>query len=128
MGNIVGAAAGYNTDRKGRKTIEYNPYERVVRLLGFRTIVEAVSADKASISYNFKTNKTNERKRAKDAYLKNPTEENKKVLKSLGYKDKNIKEFEKTNEMNREARVWDTLSKEDQKELAKAFGFDSRLE
>ena len=128
LGNVVGAAAGYNTDSKGRKTIEYDPYERVVRLLGFRTTAEAVSADKASISYNYKTNKTNERKRAKEAYLKNPTEENRKALKDLGYKDKNIKEFEKTSKMDREARVWDTLSKEDKKSLAKAFGFDSQID
>lgn len=122
-GNIYGAVAGYNTDSKGRKTVDYDTRDRIVRGLGFRTIKEANATDAQSIVYNYKEQKKNDRAKAKSEYLKNPSSSNRQKLKEMGYSDKEIKALKDDKKSTRVERSQSGLSKEDKKKLKPVFDY-----
>lgn len=123
-GNIYGAVAGYNTDSKGRKTVDYDTRDRIVRgLLGFRTIKEANATDAQSIVYNYKEQKKNDRAKAKSEYLKDPSSGNRQKLKEMGYSDKEIKALKDDKKSTRVERSQVGLSKEDKKKLKPVFDY-----
>ena len=123
-GNIYGAVAGYNTDSKGRKTVDYDTYDRIVRgVLGFRTIREANATDAQNIVYNYKEQKKNDRAKAKAEYLKNPSSSNRQKLKEMGYSDKEIKALKDDKKSTRVERSQSGLSKEDKKKLKPVFDY-----
>lgn len=123
-GNIYGAVAGYNTDSKGRKTVDYDAKDRIVRgVLGFRTIREANATDAQSIVYNYKEQKKNDRAKAKSEYLKDPSSGNRQKLKEMGYSDKEIKALKDDKKSTRVERSQSGLSKEDKKKLKPVFDY-----
>lgn len=122
-GNIYGAVAGYNTDSKGRKTVDYDTRDRIVRGLGFRTIKEANATDAQSIVYNYKEQKKNDRAKAKSEYLKDPSSGNRQKLKEMGYSDKEIKALKDDKKSTRVERSQVGLSKEDKKKLKPVFDY-----
>lgn len=122
-GNIYGAVAGYNTDSKGRKTVDYDTRDRIVRGLGFRTVKEANATDAQSIVYNYKEQKKNDRAKAKSEYLKDPSSSNRQKLKELGYSDKEIKALKDDKKSTRVERSQTGLSKEDKKKLKPVFDY-----
>lgn len=123
-GNIYGAVAGYNTDSKGRKTVDYDTYDRIVRgVLGFRTIREANATDAQNIVYNYKEQKKNDRAKAKSEYLKDPSSSNRQKLKEMGYSDKEIKALKDDKKSTRVERSQSGLSKEDKKKLKPVFDY-----
>lgn len=122
-GNIYGAVAGYNTDSKGRKTVDYDTRDRIVRGLGFRTIREANATDAQSIVYNYKEQKKNDRAKAKSEYLKDPSSSNRQKLKEMGYSDKEIKALKDDKKSTRVERSQVGLSKEDKKKLKPVFDY-----
>lgn len=122
-GNIYGAVAGYNTDSKGRKTVDYDTRDRIVRGLGFRTIKEANATDAQSIVYNYKEQKKNDRAKAKSEYLKDPSSGNRQKLKEMGYSDKEIKALKDDKKSTRVERSQTGLSKEDKKKLKPVFDY-----
>lgn len=123
-GNIYGAVAGYNTDSKGRKTVDYDTYDRIVRgVLGFRTIREANATDAQNIVYNYKEQKKNDRAKAKSEYLKDPSSSNRQKLKEMGYSDKEIKALKDDKKSTRVERSQVGLSKEDKKKLNPVFDY-----
>lgn len=122
-GNIYGAVAGYNTDSKGRKTVDYDTRDRIVRGLGFRTIKEANATDAQSIVYNYKEQKKNDRAKAKSEYLKDPSSGNRQKLKEMGYSDKEIKVLKDDKKSTRVERSQVGLSKEDKKKLKPVFDY-----
>ena len=123
-GNIYGAVAGYNTDSKGRKTVDYDTYDRIVRgVLGFRTIREANATDAQNIVYNYKGQKKNDRAKAKSEYLKDPSSSNRQKLKEMGYSDKEIKALKDDKKSTRVERSQSGLSKEDKKKLKPVFDY-----
>lgn len=122
-GNIYGAVAGYNTDSKGRKTVDYDTRDRIVRGLGFRTIKEANATDAQSIVYNYKEQKKNDRAKAKSEYLKDPSSSNRQKLKEMGYSDKEIKALKDDKKSTRVERSQSGLSKEDKKKLKPVFDY-----
>lgn len=122
-GNIYGAVAGYNTDSKGRKTVDYDTRDRIVRGLGFRTIKEANATDAQSIVYNYKEQKKNDRAKAKSEYLKDPSSSNRQKLKEMGYSDKEIKALKDDKKSTRVERSQVGLSKEDKKKLKPVFDY-----
>lgn len=122
-GNIYGAVAGYNTDSKGRKTVDYDTLDRIVRGLGFRTIKEANATDAQSIVYNYKEQKKNDRAKAKSEYLKDPSSGNRQKLKEMGYSDKEIKALKDDKKSTRVERSQVGLSKEDKKKLKPVFDY-----
>lgn len=122
-GNIYGAVAGYNTDSKGRKTVDYDTRDRIVRGLGFRTIKEANATDAQGIVYNYKEQKKNDRAKAKSEYLKDPSSSNRQKLKEMGYSDKEIKALKDDKKSTRVERSQSGLSKEDKKKLKPVFDY-----
>lgn len=122
-GNIYGAVAGYNTDSKGRKTVDYDTRDRIVRGLGFRTVKEANATDAQSIVYNYKEQKKNDRAKAKSEYLKDPSSSNRQKLKEMGYSDKEIKALKDDKKSTRVERSQVGLSKEDKKKLKPVFDY-----
>lgn len=122
-GNIYGAVAGYNTDSKGRKTVDYDTRDRIVRGLGFRTVKEANATDAQSIVYNYKEQKKNDRAKAKSEYLKDPSSSNRQKLKEMGYSDKEIKALKDDKKSTRVERSQSGLSKEDKKKLKPVFDY-----
>ena len=123
-GNIYGAVAGYNTDSKGRKTVDYDTKDRIVRgVLGFRTIREANATDAQNIVYNYKEKKKNDRAKAKSEYLKDPSSSNRQKLKEMGYSDKEIKVLKDDKKSTRVERSQSGLSKEDKKKLKPVFDY-----
>lgn len=123
LGNVYGAVAGYNTDSKGRKTVDYDTRDRIVRGLGFRTIKEANATDAQSIVYNYKEQKKNDRAKAKSEYLKDPSSSNRQKLKEMGYSDKEIKALKDDKKSTRVERSQVGLSKEDKKKLKPVFDY-----
>lgn len=123
LGNVYGAVAGYNTDSKGRKTVDYDTRDRIVRGLGFRTVKEANATDAQSIVYNYKEQKKNDRAKAKSEYLKDPSSGNRQKLKELGYSDKEIKALNDDKKSTRVERSQVGLSKEDKKKLKPVFDY-----
>lgn len=122
-GNIYGAVAGYNTDSKGRKTVDYDTGDRIARGLGFRTVKEANATDAQSIVYNYKEQKKNDRAKAKSEYLKDPSSSNRQKLKEMGYSDKEIKALKDDKKSTRVERSQSGLSKEDKKKLKPVFDY-----
>lgn len=122
-GNIYGAVAGYNTDSKGRKTVDYDTGDRIVRGLGFRTVKEANATDAQGIIYNYKEQKKNDRAKAKSEYLKDPSSSNRQKLKEMGYSDKEIKALKDDKKSTRVERSQSGLSKEDKKKLKPVFDY-----
>lgn len=122
-GNIYGAVAGYNTDSKGRKTVDYDTGDRIARGLGFRTIREANATDAQNIVYNYKEQKKNDRAKAKSEYLENPSSSNRQKLKEMGYSDKEIKALKDDKKSTRVERSQSGLSKEDKKKLKPVFDY-----
>lgn len=124
LGNVYGAVAGYNTDSKGRKTVDYDTKDRIVRgVLGFRTIREANATDAQGIVYNYKEQKKNDRAKAKSEYLKDPSSSNRQKLKEMGYSDKEIKALKDDKKSTRVERSQSGLSKEDKKKLKPVFDY-----
>lgn len=122
-GNIYGAVAGYNTDSKGRKTVDYDTRDRIARGLGFRTVKEANATDAQGIIYNYKEQKKDDRAKAKSEYLKDPSNGNRQKLKALGYSDKEIKALKDDKKSTRVERSQAGLSKEDKKKLKPVFDY-----
>lgn len=122
-GNIYGAVAGYNTDSKGRKTVDYDTWDRIARGLGFRTIREANATDAQGIIYNYKEQKKDERAKAKAEYLKDPSSSNRQKLKEMGYSAKEIKALKDDKQSTRVERSQAGLSKEDKKKLKPVFDY-----
>lgn len=122
-GNIYGAVAGYNTDSKGRKTVDYDTRDRIARGLGFRTIREANATDAQGIIYNYKEQKKDERAKVKAEYLKDPSSSNRQKLKEMGYSSKEIKALKDDKQSTRVERSQTGLSKEDKKKLKPVFDY-----
>ena len=122
-GNIYGAIAGYSTDSKGRKTVDYDTGDRIARGLGFRTIREANATDAQGIIYNYKEQKKDERAKAKAEYLKDPSSSNRQKLKEMGYSSKEIKALKDDKQSTRVERSQTGLSKEDKKKLKPVFDY-----
>ena len=122
-GNIYGAVAGYNTDSKGRKTVDYDTWDRIARGLGFRTVKEANATDAQGIIYNYKEQKKDERAKAKSEYLKDPSSSNRQKLKEMGYSAKEIKALKDDKQSTRVERSQAGLSKEDKKKLKPVFDY-----
>lgn len=119
LGNLASAYAGHNTDSKGRVSYTYkDPFERVVRAAGFRTTGEALSVDKQRILNEDRSQREKQRKEAREAYFDNPSAENRRRLKELGYTDTQIKNLKPNDPtLERTERMRKNLSKREQKEF-----------
>lgn len=115
-GNLYKAYRGYGTDSRGRKTIDYDGYDRAMKALGFRTLDEAIATDVQSIAVNYKKNKSAKIGNAKAAYINDQSQENYERLKELGYTDRQIKAL-KPDTSDKRSRTTKSLSKRDKEDL-----------
>lgn len=83
-GGLVAAWRGHKDDDRGRPKTTYDTVkERLIRAAGFRTIQEAEESDAKRIDSSIKRDDTKKRQKAIDAYVNNPTKENRDKLREL---------------------------------------------
>ena len=115
--NIYAAfGAGESTGKRGRTNNRYlTAQDRLLRAMGFRSVKESTASDVSRIETMEKKDAAAEKQKAVDAYIEEPTSENKAKLKELGVKDKTVETERKKKGQTRLQRTRDTLSKKDQK-------------
>ena len=115
--NIYAAfGAGESTGKRGRTNNRYlTAQDRLLRAMGFRSVKESTASDVSRIETMEKKDAAAEKQKAVDAYIEEPTSENKAKLKELGVKDKTVETERKKKGQTRLERTRDTLSKKDQK-------------
>ena len=121
--HIVPTIAGYNTDKNGRKTIDYTYGERAVRFFGFTPTREQRAVDAQGIAGDYKNRKTAEREKAKEAYFDDPSDKNYQKLRDLGYSKTDIKGFKNSKNTTRTERAESGLSKDDKEKLKSVFDY-----
>jgi hypothetical protein len=91
VGNIAQAIAGESLGYRGRVNNVYDDmYERVLKGMGFRLTDEAVSSDIKNITSTEQKEKQAEDKSAIDAYIKDPSNENRAKLIELHITGKRV--------------------------------------
>ena len=113
LGNAMQAYSGeaHSITNRGRLTYQYSPEERFVRLLGFSPIKEAEQRDEARIiKYSEDQNKNNKQK-AIDKFVNNPSKENYNTAIKTGVTDKQIKNEIKKKQMTNKERAESLMSK-----------------
>nr|DAQ56872.1 MAG TPA: PLxRFG domain protein [Caudoviricetes sp.] len=115
--NIYAAfGAGESSGKRGRTNNRYlTAQDRLLRAMGFRSVKESTASDVSRIETMEKKDAAAEKQKAVDAYIEEPTSENKAKLKELGVKDKTVETERKKKGQTRLERTRDTLSKKDQK-------------
>ena len=74
---------------------------------------ETIPTDMQRIISRDKAAATKERQEAQDAYIQNPTSENKQRLKDLGIKEKDVQKEATKKNLTREERTQGTVPKKD---------------
>ena len=124
VANAVSAYNGKTYDKRGRVATEYNtPRDRILKALGFRSADEAAVSDIRSIYYDEKEEKTQEKQRAIDKYLNEPTTENAKRLKELGVKPATVKKARQQRKLDNLHRTEANMSKKERKEYQDLLKF-----
>ena len=101
LGNIYQVASGNMRDWKNAEDKgAYTPYERMMKLMGFRPVRESVENDLAykitMANQELKENK----KQAINDFLRDPSEENRKRLKDFGVTGKQLKDARDLKQMS----------------------------
>lgn len=113
LGNITSAVTGESTGARGRITNKYDtPYDRLLRLMGFRSTSEANTQYISDIIWNSRNQKSDERKQAIDNYINNPSSENAAVLKALNIKPSTVAKERDRKKMSRMERLDDSPSRD----------------
>lgn len=90
--NIAAMAEGESLGNRGRINDHYDTvYEPILRGMGFRSTDEAINSDIQQIYYDDKNHMKDEKQKAVDNYLENPTTDNAARLKELGVKLATVK-------------------------------------
>ena len=124
MYNFVAFCEGETFEKRGRKKDELDPYDRVIRLLGFKSVDESLDTDMKRIRNDERTKLTEEKQKAMDAYIKNPTTENYKRCEELGIKKSTIDEEKKKKRTTKRDRFESSMTKQERKD----HKFDYMLE
>lgn len=97
LGNWIQAALGESRTTHHRISSTYEGiYERLLHGMGFRHIDETNAQFINSYLYEEKQRQRESKKYVMDAYLENPSEENKQELKAFGVKDKELKKYKES--------------------------------
>ena len=114
MYNLYAAYAGESRGKRDRLNDRYvTAWDRILRAVGFRSVDETIPTDMQRIISRDKAAATKERQEAQDAYIQNPTSENKQRLKDLGIKEKDIQKEATKKNQTREERTQGTVPKKD---------------
>ncbi|WP_303104094.1 DEAD/DEAH box helicase family protein [uncultured Mitsuokella sp.] len=88
---IAAWGTGESYGKRGRVNTEYNTfYDKLLRSIGFKSTDERIDSDIRRITSQRRSELTQKKQDAVDAYINNPTSENKKKLKDLGIKDSTV--------------------------------------
>ncbi|MBQ7630637.1 MAG: hypothetical protein IJS81_10570, partial [Selenomonadaceae bacterium] len=113
--NFYAAFEGETLGTRGRKTSVYESmYDRIIRGAGFKSVDESLATDIQRITYNERDKLTKEKQRAVDAFIKEPTAANAKILKELGVKPDTVKKERERKKLDRLGRVKAGLTKAEQ--------------
>jgi len=112
--NLYAACVGEARGKRDRLNTRYDTMmDKFLRAVGFRSVDESVPVDVQRIISHDKAASTQERQEAQDAYIQNPTSENKQRLKDLGIKEKDVQKEATKKNQTREERTQGTVSKKD---------------
>jgi hypothetical protein len=123
LSNIYQAATGQTESQRGRLGVQYDAYDRMLRLMGFRTTDEAEASDLKSIDTNWKKNHQNDRSSAIDSYLKDSSYDNYSKLQELGVTDKQVESERAKKSMPSTTRTKTGMTKMEGKDLEGASQF-----
>lgn len=123
LGNMLQAVVGETRTTHHRVgTVYEDMYSRVMHGLGFRSVDETNNSFVNSYLYKQKKQAQEDRKDAMDAYIRNPSSENRQRMTSLGVTDKTFKTYkENANKSSKERSQGEkkTKSKKPQTESQK---------
>ncbi|MDD6127584.1 MAG: transglycosylase SLT domain-containing protein [Veillonellaceae bacterium] len=112
--NLYAAGTGESRGKRDRLNDRYvTAWDRILRAVGFRSVDETIPTDMQRIISREKAAATKERQEAQDAYIQNPTSENKQRLKDLGIKEKDVQKEATKKNQTREERTQGTVPKKD---------------
>ncbi len=112
--NLYAAGTGESRGKRDRLNDRYvTAWDRILRAVGFRSVDETIPTDMQRIISRDKAAATKERQEAQDAYIQNPTSENKQRLKDLGIKEKDVQKEATKKNQTREERTQGTVPKKD---------------
>lgn len=112
--NLYAGYTGEARGKRGRLNDRYDTlYDKLLRAVGFRSVEESVPVDMQRIISRDKAALTKERQAAQDAYIENPTSENKARLKELGINPKTVTKEAQKKQQTREERMEGSVSKKD---------------
>jgi len=119
VGNMLQAVVGETRTTRHRVGTTYDSkYEKLLHAVGFRTIDEAITTDLKDAMYNQRTEAKEDEQDAIDAFIKNPTTENRSRLIELKITHKRIENERRKKSLNNRERATDSMTKK-QKEVLK---------
>ena len=108
--------AEHSTGTRGRVNNYYDSfYDKALRAMGFKSVDESIDSDIQRITSIRKKEATEEKQRAIDDYIEDPSTENYRRLVELGVKAKTVQEERKKKKMDRLERIQSGMSKNDKK-------------
>ncbi len=117
---------------KGVDTREYSDKERVLKMLGFRPILDSVNSDMSSINYANSQNEKSSKKQLIYQYINDPKSVSVEELKAMNITKKNISDAKKALDMSASDKLkhyGTKASKAKNKEKADKFaGFEEELD
>ena len=131
--NYYQGATGKKHDwTKGVDTREYSGKERVLKMLGFRPILDSVNSDMSSINYANSQNEKSSKKQLIYQYINDPKSVSVEELKAMNITKKNISDAKKALDMSASDKLkhyGTKASKAKNKEKADKFaGFEEELD
>lgn len=119
LGNMLQAVVGETRTTRNRVGTTYDSnYEKLLHALGFRTIDEAITNDLKDAMYNQRNEAKEDEQGAIDAFIKNPTTENRSRLIELKITPKRIENERRKKSLDNRERATDSMTKK-QKEAMK---------
>ena len=131
--NYYQGATGKKHDwTKGVDTRDYSDKERVLKMLGFRPILDSVNSDMSSINYANSQNEKSSKKQLIYQYINDPKSVSVEELKAMNITKKNISDAKKALDMSASDKLkhyGTKASKAKNKEKADKFaGFEEELD
>ena len=112
--NLYAGYSGEARGKRGRLNDRYDTaWDRILRAVGYKSVEESVPVDMQRIISRDKAARTKEKQAAQDAYIENPTSENKARLKELGVNPKTVTKEAQKKQQTREERMESTVPKKD---------------
>lgn len=122
--NILAAIEGEGRGKRDRLNSRYDTVaERLLRAAGFKSVDESLPTDIQRIVSHERSALTREKQRAVDAYIENPTPENKRELKRLGVKDSTVEKEKKRKKFDRQELMDEGMTKEEKKKYKDLVDF-----